>query len=47
MIKTKTIGWPFMVAAILILTLACGVSWWAAILIVLLANCEFTVKTWR
>lgn len=42
--KSNDISLPFLVAAVLILTLACGVSWWAAILVVLLANVKLSVK---
>lgn len=43
-VQTKAVGFPFWIAAIVVLIAACDVVWWAAILIVLLANFKLILR---
>lgn len=43
--KETKFGWVFALAAVLILIFALDVVWWAAILVVILANIELTFTT--
>ena len=42
-VRKVRIGVPFVVAAILVMIFALGVTWWAAILVGLLASMEITL----
>lgn len=41
---TKIVGWPFILAATLILTFGLGVAWYWAILVSILAGMKIVVR---
>ena len=43
-VRKVRIGFPFLIAAILIMIFALGVTWWAAILVGFLASMEVTLE---